>query len=156
MARFLLMFLYSLTDVLSGIRSFAYSNHLIEVSDILARREIDDAIDEVMKVVGFGSSDYGRCLADFSELALRDIDRQTTVIILGDARGNRNEPRLDLLKQIFERANRVIWLNPEPRSLWGTGDSDILRYEPYCHQVTPCGTLAQLERVIAEMMQQAQ
>ena len=60
------------------------------------------------------------------------------------------------MKQIFERANRVIWLNPEPQSLWGTGDSDILRYEPFCHQVTPCGTLVQLERVIAEMMQQAQ
>jgi uncharacterized protein len=155
-ARFLLMFLYSLTDVLAGIRSFAYSNHLVEVSDILARREIDDAIDEIMKVVGFGSSDYGRCLADFSEIAMRDIDRQTTVIILGDARGNRNEPRIDLLKQVFERSNRVIWLNPEPTSLWGTGDSDILRYEPFCHQVTSCGTLTQLERVIAEMMQQAQ
>jgi uncharacterized protein len=155
-ARFLLMFLYSLTDVLAGIRSFAYSNHLVEVSDILGRREIDDAIDEIMKVVGFGSSDYGRCFADFAEIAMRDIDRQTTVIILGDARGNRNEPRIDLLKQIFERSNRVIWLNPEPMSLWGTGDSDILRYEPFCHQVTSCGTLTQLERVIAEMMQQAQ
>ena len=155
-ARFLLMFLYSLADVLAGIRSFAYSNHLIEVSDILARREIDDAIEEVMKVVGFGSSDYGRCLADFSEIAMRNVNRQTTVIILGDARGNRNEPRIDIMKQIFERANRVIWLNPEPHSLWGTGDSDILRYEPFCHQVTPCGTLVQLERVISEMMQQAQ
>lgn len=155
-SRFLLMFLYSLTDVLSGIRSFAYSNHLIEVSDILARREIDDAIEEVMKVVGFGSSDYGRCLADFAEIAMRDIDRNTTVIILGDARGNRNEPRLDLLKQVFERANRVIWLNPEPRPLWGTGDSDILRYDPFCHQVSPCGTVVQLERIIAEMMQQSQ
>ena len=155
-ARFLLMFLYSLADVLAGIRSFAYSNHLIEVSDILARREIDDAIDEVMKIVGFGSSDYGRCLADFAEIAMRTVNRQTTIIILGDARGNRNEPRLDIMKQIFERANRVIWLNPEPPSLWGTGDSDILRYEPFCHQVTPCGTLLQLERVIAEMMQQAQ
>ena len=155
-SRFLLMFLYSLTDALAGIRSFAYSNHLIEVSDILTRQEIDPAIEEVMKAVGFGSSDYGRCFADFAEIAMRDIDRQTTVIILGDARGNRNEPRLDIVKQIFERANRVIWLNPEPQSLWGTGDSDILRYEAYCHQVTSCGTVAQLERIIAEMMQQAQ
>jgi uncharacterized protein with von Willebrand factor type A (vWA) domain len=155
-ARFLLMFLYSLSDVLAGIRSFAYSNHLIEVSDIVARKEIDDAIDEIMKSVGFGSSDYGRCLMDFSEIAMRDVNRHTTVIILGDARGNRNEPRIDLMKQIFERANRVIWLNPEPPSLSGTGDSDILRYEPFCHQVTSCGTLVQLERVVAEMMAQSQ
>jgi len=155
-ARFLLMFLYALSDALAGIRSFAYANHLIEVSDILARKETEEAIDEIMKTVGFGSSDYGRCFSDFAELAMRDINRQTTVIILGDARGNRNEPRIDLMKQIFERANRVIWLNPEPKSLWGTGDSDILRYEPYCHQVTSCGTLTQLERVVTDMLRQSQ
>jgi uncharacterized protein with von Willebrand factor type A (vWA) domain len=155
-ARFLLMFLYALADALASIRSFAFSNHLVEVSDVLARREIDDAIEEVMKTVGFGASDYGRSLADFAEIAMGDIDRQTTVIILGDGRGNRNEPRIDLLKQIFERGHRVIWLNPEPPALWGTGDSDILRYRPFCHQVTPCGTLAELERVIADMMRLAQ
>ena len=154
-ARFLLMFLYSLSDVLADIRSFAYSSHLIEVSDILERENSDDAITKILEAVGFGSSDYGRSLADFSNIALKRVTRQTTVIILGDARGNRNEARAELMKDIFDRAGRVIWLNPEPESLWGTGDSDMFRYAPYCHQITCCNTVAQLERVVEDMLAQS-
>ncbi|HEY0419809.1 MAG TPA: VWA domain-containing protein [Acetobacteraceae bacterium] len=151
-ARFLLMFLYSLADVLAGIRSFAFSGHLIEVSDMLARGDVEDATAKILDAVGFGSSDYGRCLADFERIAMRDVTRHTTVIILGDARGNRNEARVDLMQAIFGRAARVIWLNPEPRTLWGTGDSDMLRYMPHCHQVTSCNTVTQLERVVDDIL----
>jgi uncharacterized protein with von Willebrand factor type A (vWA) domain len=151
-ARFLLMFLYALSDALSDIRSFAYSSHLVEVSDILEQQDTEAAIEKILETIGFGSSNYGVCLDNFSELAFAGLNRDTTVLILGDARGNRNDPRIDVMKQIFDRSGRVIWLNPEPRSLWGTGDSDILRYEPYCHQVTPCGTIAQLETVISDML----
>jgi uncharacterized protein with von Willebrand factor type A (vWA) domain len=151
-AHFLLMFIYALADVLAGIRSFAYSSTTIEVSDILARHDIDQAAEKIMQAAGFGSSDYGRSLAAFADIALSAITRDTTVIVLGDARGNRNEPRVDLMQAIFARASRVIWLNPEPRSLWGTGDSDMLRYQPYCHQATSCNTLDQLERVMDDML----
>jgi uncharacterized protein with von Willebrand factor type A (vWA) domain len=151
-ARFLLMFLYALADVLAGIRSFAFSGNLIEVSDILARQDVEDATAKILEAVGFGSSDYGRCLADFERIAMREVTRQTTVIVLGDARGNRNEARVDLMQQLFGRAARVIWLNPEPRTLWGTGDSDMLRYMPHCHRVTSCNTLTQLENVVDDLL----
>ena len=55
-----------------------------------------------------------------------------------------------------KRANRVIWLNPEPQSLWGTGDSDIFKYMPYCHLVTTCNTVASLERVVDDILRAAQ
>lgn len=151
-ARFLLMFLYSLNDVLADIRSFAFSGHLIEVSDILSRENSDDAVSKILEAVGFGSTNYGKSLEDFSAIALNKVTRQTTVIMLGDARGNRNEPRLELMKAIFERAGRVIWLNPEPQSLWGTGDSDMIRYAPFCHQMVTCNTVAQLERIVEELL----
>lgn len=151
-ARFLLMFLYALADVLAGIRSFAFSGNLIEVSDILARQDVEDATAKILEAVGFGSSDYGRCLADFERIAMREVTRQTTVIVLGDARGNRNEARVDLMQQLFGRAARVIWLNPEPWTLWGTGDSDMLRYMPHCHRVTSCNTLTQLENVVDDLL----
>ena len=151
-ARFLLMFLYSLNDVLADLRGFAFSSHLIEVSDILSRENSDDAVTKILEAVGFGSTNYGKSLEDFSGLALGKITRQTTVIILGDARGNRNEPRVELMNGIFSRAGRVIWLNPEPQSLWGTGDSDMYRYAPFCHQMVTCNTIAQLERIVEELL----
>lgn len=151
-SRFLLMFLYCLTDVMSDIRSFAFSAHLVEVSAIMQSEETEEAITLVLERAGLGSTNYGRSFKDFEEIALGDIDRKTTVIILGDARGNMTEPRTDLMKAIFGRSARVIWLNPEHRASWGTGDSDMLKYLPYCHQATTCNTIATLERIILDLI----
>ncbi|MBO0712234.1 MAG: VWA domain-containing protein, partial [Acetobacteraceae bacterium] len=151
-SRFLLMFIYCLTDVLSDIRSFAFSSNLVEVSPIFEKEETEEAITHVLEKIGFGSTNYGVSLADFETLAMADLDRKTTVIILGDARGNRTEPRTDLMKMIFDRAGRVIWLNPEFRASWGTGDSDMLKYLPFCHQATVCNTVATLERVVTDLI----
>jgi uncharacterized protein with von Willebrand factor type A (vWA) domain len=151
-ARFMLMFLYSLEEVLPNVRSFAFSSDLGEVSDLFARNGIDDAIALTLRQYGSGSTDYGQALADFRKLCLDDIDRRTTVIMLGDARNNYGDPRTDVLKEIYDRARRVIWLNPEPRPMWNTGDSEMRHYAPYCHQVDECGTLTQLERVVSRLL----
>jgi uncharacterized protein with von Willebrand factor type A (vWA) domain len=151
-AEFLLLFLYALNEALSDIRAFAFSGSLIEVSQVLETLEIDAAIGEVLRRIGFGSSNYGRALADFETGWMASVTRRTSVLILGDGRGNFTDPRTDILKRIGERAKRVIWLNPEARASWGTGDSDMLRYAPYCTLVTQCNTLKRLERVVAELL----
>ena len=151
-ARFMLMFLYSLEEVLPKVRSFAFSSDLGEVSDLFARNDIDDAIALALRQYGNGSTDYGQALADFRKLCLDDIDKRTTVIMLGDARNNYGDTRSDVLKDVYDRARRVIWLNPEPRPMWNTGDSEMRHYSPYCHQVDECGTLTQLERVVSRLL----
>lgn len=152
-ARFMLMFLYSLEEVLPKVRSFAFSSDLGEVSDLFARNDIDGAIALTLRQYGSGSTDYGQALADFRKLCLDEIDRRSTVIILGDARNNYGDARTEVLKEIYDRARRVIWLNPESRSIWNTGDSEMRHYSPYCHQVDECGTLTQLERVVSRLLQ---
>ena len=154
-SQFLLMFLYALTEVLSDIRSFAYSGSLMEVSDILEHQPIDDAITRIMALMGFGSSNYGNALADFEQGWMKDVTNKTTVIILGDARGNGTDPRVDILEHLSRRARRIIWLNPEFRSSWGTGDSDIYRYAPYCSLVRVCSTLNDMDRVITDLLENA-
>jgi len=153
MAQFLLMFLYALTEVLAQIRSFAFSGALIEVSEILEQQPVERAIERIMTLIGFGSSNYGSALDDFERGWMRYVDNKTTVIILGDARGNGNDPRTDILSRLGQRARRVIWLNPEFRSAWGTGDSDIYRYAPYCSLLRVCNTLTHLERVITDLLE---
>jgi len=151
-ARFMLMFLYSLDEVLPKVRSFAFSSGLGEVSELFARNSIDDAIALTLKQYGSGSTDYGQALADFRKHCLDDVDRRATVIILGDARNNNGDARTDILKEIYERSRRVIWLNPESKTLWNSGDSEMRHYSPYCHQVDECGTLAQLERAVSRLL----
>ena len=101
---------------------------------------------------GGGSTDYGQAFADFRRLCLDDIDKRTTIIILGDARNNYGDARTDVLKEIYERSKRVIWLNPESRTMWNTGDSEMRHYAPYCHQVDECSTLAHLERIVSRLL----
>jgi uncharacterized protein with von Willebrand factor type A (vWA) domain len=152
LAQFLLLFLHSLSEALSGLRSFAFAGDLIEVSEILEREPIERAIPTVMDRIGFGSSNYGNSLADFERGWMGILDSRTTVIILGDARGNRTEPRVDILKRMADRSRQVIWLNPEVRTVWGTGDSDMLRYAPHCRITAVCSTLRHLERAVTDLL----
>lgn len=151
-AKFLLLFLYSLNDVLPKIRSFCFSNRTGEVTDLFDRYDAARAIEIAFKQWGMGGSDYGRSFNDFSNLCLNDIDSNTTVIILGDARNNNGEARLDILQSIYHRSKTVIWLNPERRSSWGTGDSEMRRYQSAVHFVSECQSLQQLERVVDQLL----
>jgi len=153
-ARFMLLFLHVLADVLPDIRCFAFSGSLEEVTGLLDA-EAEPAANAVLDRIGGGSSNYGRSLEDFAAGWMNRVDRKTTVIVLGDARGNNTPPRLDIMKQIFQRAQRVVWLNPEIENFWGTGDSDMLRYRPYCHQAEVCNTIAHLDRALSGMLDAA-
>lgn len=146
-AKFLLLFLYSVQAVLPRVRSFAFSSHLGEVSQLFADLPVEKAIERVNWTYG-GATDYGNSLMDFSRLALNDINRNTTVIILGDARNNNGDPKIEVMQSIYQRARQVIWLNPESRRAWGSGDSIMLRYKTACHFASECNNLKQLERFI--------
>ena len=155
MAQFLLMFLYALNEALSDIRAYAFSGSLIEVSEILEKNPIEKAIEKIMEAIGLGSSNYGNSLADFEEGWMKFVTNKTTIIILGDARGNNTDPRTDILSRLSLRAQRVIWLNPEFKPMWGTGDSDMHRYAPFCNLLTECSTLRHLERAISSILDTA-
>ena len=151
-ARFLLLFLYSLNEVIATLRAFAFSDHLSEISDIIEEKDVEVAIPEILDKIGFRPTDYGQSFADFEEEYGDAIDRKTTVIILGDGRSNHNDPRVDLMRWMHDRAKSVIWLNPEPETFWGTGDSEMLRYLPFCHVAKVCRTVQDLERIIDDVL----
>ena len=150
-SKFLLLFLYSLQDILPKVRSFAFSSRLGEVSTYFDDYPVEKAIELVNWKYG-GATDYGNSLMDFSKLALDDINSNTTVIILGDARNNNGDPKLDILQSIFQRARQVIWLNPESRRAWGSGDSEMLRYQSACHFTAECNNLKQLEHIVDQLL----
>ncbi len=150
-AKFLLIFLYALQDVLPKVRSFAFSSHLGEVSSLFREHPVEKAIELVNWRYG-GATDYGRSLEDFRDIAIADIDRRSTVLILGDARNNQGNPKIEILRAIFERSKHVIWLNPEPQRAWGVGDSEMTRYQSACHITAECGNLRQLERVVDRLL----
>jgi uncharacterized protein len=151
-AQFLLLFLYSLSEVVERLDAYAFSDRLICVNDVLAEETVDDAITLILARIGFRPTDYGRALEDFRESTRSTLDRRTTVIILGDGRSNYADPRLDLMAEIESRARAVIWLNPEPQTYWGQGDSRMDAYGRFCHVAKTCNTLKVLERIIEDVL----
>ncbi|MDA1302393.1 MAG: VWA domain-containing protein [Proteobacteria bacterium] len=154
-SRFLLMFLYSVAEVLPKVRSFAFSSDLGEVTRLFQQSNLEDAMAKTMRDYGNGSTDYGQMLADFRSHCMDDVDKKTTVIILGDARNNYGDPRADVLKEVYDKAKRVIWLNPEPKMSWTVGDAEMKKYAPCCHQAEVCNSLVHLERVVSNLLRAA-
>ena len=151
-ARFMLMFLYSLEEVMPKVRSFAFSSDLAEVTELFERNGIEDAIAKTLRDYSGGSTDYGQAFADFRKLCMDDVDNRTTIVILGDARNNYGDPRTDILKELYDRSKRVIWLNPESRSTWNTGDAEMRKYTAYVHQAEECNSLMHLNRVVGNLL----
>lgn len=96
-------------------------------------------------------SDFGRVLGDLWRTHAGLLHRGTVVVVLGDARNNRLPPRADLLRAVRERVQRLVWLVPEPRERWDTGDSVLGLYAPRCDAVVECVTLGALTRAVRRL-----
>ncbi len=151
-ARFLLMFLYELADVLPSVRTFGFSNRLGELTALFQQHDTARAVEEALFTWGKGTTDYGQALFDFREQIGRDLDRHSIVIFLGDARGNYYPPRVELLREIARRARQVFWLNPETPDRWGDGDSLMRHYAPLCLRVDTCTRLQDIERLADRLL----
>jgi hypothetical protein len=149
---FLLMLLYALHEKVADLSAFAFAAHLKDVDETLRNNEFEKAMTAILRMCG-GSTDYGKALSDLMEGESEDvIDRRTTVLILGDARSNYGNPRLDLFRELADRSKRIVWLNPELPALWGYGDSCIFQYRPFCTSLTHCATVADIERAIDDIL----
>lgn len=144
---FMLMLVYAMQDQISRTRSFAFIDDMHDISMDFNELRPEQAIESVLGRIRPPrnySTDLGRSLETFVRDHLGFVDRRTTVIILGDGRNNYYDPGLRHLETIKRRARRLIWFNPEQRYMWGTGDSDMLLYEPLCDAVHVVRNLRQL------------
>lgn len=145
-ARFLLQFLYAMTDVLPRVRSFAFAARFDEVTEDFDRHDPDIAVGRILDRLSGSGTDYGTMFEEFVDLCGADIDRHTTVIILGDARNNDLPAGERFLGEVSRRARQVFWLNPEPESRWNSGDAIMGRYLPHCRAARRCANLNDLGR----------
>jgi hypothetical protein len=154
-SQFMLQFVYSVQDCLSKVRSFVFVDELGEVTDFFRERDIDEGIRMALGNAGISymsRSDFGEVFRLFCRDYLQDVGYRTYIMIIGDARNNYNDPCAWALEKMSERAKGIIWLNPETRPFWDTGDSVMSEYLPYCREVRVCRTLRDLERAIGSLL----
>lgn len=152
-ARFTLHLVHSLQSVAASVRTFAFVDDLVEVTDLFSEHRIEDALSLVMAGLPAGGvldvdadSDYGSAFEQFLEQFGSGLTRRTTLIVLGDGRGNGKDPRLGVFEEMTRRARSTIWLTPEPRYSWGLGGCDLPAYAEYCDRVQVVRNLSGLER----------
>ncbi len=148
-ARFLLEIAYLSQSMTARTRTFVFISELGETTDLFDRHPLREALARAWggQVISIAdNSNYGRVLRAFEERHLRDVDRRTTVVILGDGRTNYLDDRAEVLDVVRARAKALYWLCPEPRGAWAAGDSAMARYAARCTRVlrvdTPGALLA--------------
>lgn len=150
MSELMLSLLHAMQDQVSRTHAFAFIDHLEYISPDFASLPAREAVEAVLVRLppGYYSTDLGSSLQNFADAYLDTLDGRTTLIMVGDGRNNYNNPRLDLFTRMARRAHRTIWLIPEPPTLWGTGDSDMLSYVSLCDDVLQVNSLTELTAAI--------
>ncbi|RKZ09922.1 hypothetical protein DRQ25_04660 [Candidatus Fermentibacteria bacterium] len=143
-SEFMLTIMKALEDKVSKFEAFAFV-------DTICRLDLSVPIAESLRnadVSVEGYSDFGNSFMEFHNHHLsRCVDKKTTVIILGDARNNRKESESWTLQEMQEKAKTLLWLNPERKEEWDTGDSIMTEYAQHCNDVFQCSNLRDVEKI---------
>jgi len=146
-AQFMLLLLYRLQNRFSKIRSFVFIRNTYEISHFFNKHPLDVALQKAVQThnIGMGQlTNYASAFKSFLDNYPNVINKDTTLLIMGDGLNNHNNPKAEYLKQMAEKAARTIWLNPEEKQYWYSPSSAILDYEPICTQMVECATIDQL------------
>jgi len=154
-ARFTLYLVHGLQRLFGQVRTFAFVADTVEVTDLFAEHPVERALDLV-----FGGdildvdadSDYGGAFGRFHEEFPDTVTRRTTVVVLGDGRGNGNDPNLPVFEEIARRCKQLIWLTPERKNVWRLGGCDLPRYAEFCDRVDVVRDLDGLDRATDDIL----
>jgi uncharacterized protein with von Willebrand factor type A (vWA) domain len=154
-SRFMLQLVWSLQECFSRVRSYVFVSEIAEVTQGFNNFPVERAIEWALKgapVDYHCRSDFGYAFSRFANTELESLDKKTTILMLGDARNNYNDPQSWALRLIRERVKGIIWLNPEGQWGWGIGDSVMPLYAPSCDIVRECRTIGQLGEVVDNLV----
>ena len=150
----MLSLIYSMQDQINKTHAFAFIDHLEFITPDLNSKDVRGAVATVLRRMppGHYNTDLGLSLENFFDQFLDKLDNRSTLIVVGDGRNNYNDPRLDIFGNLSHRSRRTVWLNPEPSTLWGSGDSDMLRYASYCDSILQVSNLSELTTAVDRLL----
>lgn len=155
-AQFTLLLVFALREQFSKVRAFTFVDDIHEVT---AHFRPGADVVEVMTTLAaesahaarFGRTNYGRAFIRFLEEHPEALGPRTSLLVLGDARSNYSDLRLEVLAELVDRCRHAFWLNPEHARNWGTGDSAAPRYAELVPMVE-CRNLTQLGEFVHDLV----
>jgi uncharacterized protein with von Willebrand factor type A (vWA) domain len=155
-SHFTLLLVHALRQQFSRVRVFAFIDTTDEVTHLFGPdADLAVAIQRITREAGVytrdGHSDYGNAFVSFTENFPGVLSPRSSLLILGDGRTNYRNPATDVLAHMVTASRHAHWLNPEPRHLWGSGDSAVPRYEDVI-TMHECRSAKQLAGVIDQLL----
>ena len=155
-SHFTLLLVNALRQQFSRVRVFAFIDTTDEVTHMFgADADLAIVIQRITREAKVftrdGHSDYGNAFVSFSESFPGVLSPRSSLLILGDGRTNYRNPAADVLSHMVTASRHAHWLNPEPRHLWGSGDSAVPRYEDVI-TMHECRSAKQLAGVIDQLL----
>ena len=155
-SHFTLLLVHALRQQFSRVRVFAFIDTTDEVTHLFGPdADLALAIQRITREAGVytrdGHSDYGNAFTSFRENFHNVLSPRSSLLVLGDGRTNYRNPAADVLAHMVSVSRHAHWLNPEPKHLWGTGDSAVPRYEDVI-TMHECRSAKQLAAVIDDLL----
>ncbi len=155
-SHFTLLLVHALRQQFSRVRVFAFIDTTDEVTHMFgADADLAVAVQRITResevYTRDGHSDYGHAFVSFLDKYPTVLSPRSSLLVLGDGRNNYRNPETDLLSHMVSASRHAHWLNPEPRHLWGSGDSAVPRYENVI-QMHECRSAKQLAGVIDQLL----
>lgn len=155
-SHFTLLLVNALRQQFSRVRVFAFIDTTDEVTHLFGPdADLAVAIQRITREAGVytrdGHSDYGNAFVSFTENFHNVLSPRSSLLVLGDGRTNYRNPAVDILAHMVTSSRHAHWLNPEPRHLWGSGDSAVPRYEDVI-TMHECRSAKQLAAVIDQLL----
>lgn len=113
-----------------GCKQFVFVNRLVPVDKYFRENGVEEAVETINHVVQSRGiySNYGIPIAQLANDYRGLIGHDTTVLILGDCRNNKNSPSLNEMQWLCSHSRGVYLLVTEGRNEWGTADSVVPQY----------------------------
>ncbi|MCW2556381.1 MAG: protein containing von Willebrand factor type (vWA) domain [Mycobacterium sp.] len=155
-SHFTLQLVHALRQQFSRVRVFAFIDTTDEVTELFGPdADLAVAVQRITREAGVytrdGHSDYGHAFVSFLENWPSVLSPRSSLLVLGDGRNNYRNPEVDLLAHMVNASRHAHWLNPEPKHLWGSGDSAVPRYEDVI-TMHECRSAKQLAGVIDQLL----
>jgi uncharacterized protein len=155
-SHFTLLLVHALRQQFSRVRVFAFIDTTDEVTHMFGpEADLAVAIQRITREAGVysrdGHSDYGNAFASFVQAFPNVLSPRSSLLVLGDGRTNYRNPETELLAHMVTASRHAHWLNPEPKHLWGSGDSAVPRYQEVI-TMHECRSASQLATVIDQLL----
>lgn len=147
---FIWQFVYGLSSVVSGIKTFAFGEVLIPINGKFRKgQRFEDMIKEALSVSGKewgGGTNLANALESLQGSFPDTLSKQTLLLIVSDGQTLEGERAAALLGGIRRKVRQILWLNTLPERRW-VETPYIKAFLPSC-LMYECFTLDHLTRIL--------